>query len=432
MKKFVNDGCFLGKCHSRGNLLAVLAFALVTLSQFACTDYVSQIEDDRDEWRLAQKEKAVSSSSETASSSSAKSNSGAYDCSVTDGVKVVYPAGGETFNVGDEITVVFGTAVEDNGYRIIFKNGNSDLGMDLLNEYVEAQMDGKTCNEVRVKLFADRGVEATSTGIIRVAPYNWQNKGANSETFNVVGGKVKSSSSVLVSSSSFIVQSSSDNAKSSSSVLSSSSIAVAPPCKTKTADNCEYGLLEDERDGQKYKTVKIGTQTWMAENLNYEAQNSKCTASGCLYVWAVAMDSIGEFSNNSKGCGYNYKGHGTAMCSPVYPVRGICPEGWHLPTSEEFRVLIKTVGGGETPEVLQSLGISGWPAATDSYGFSAIPIMVDWESRGSTADLAVIWGVSIDLDDGRSESLGINTTGIFVYPDDSGPDHSNSIRCLKD
>ena len=419
--------------------LAILVLALMALFLFACTDYVSQIEDDRDEWRLAQKEKAVSSSSVAVSSSGAKSNSVAYDCSVTDGVKVVYPAGGETFKFGDEITVVFGTAIEDNGYRIIFKNGTSDQGFDLLDEAYDAVMDGKTCNEVNVKLPANMGLKETSSGIIRVVPYSKQNKGANSETFNVVGEKAKSSSSVSVSSSSFVVQSSSDNAKSSSSVLSSSSIAVAPPCKTKTADNCEYGLLEDERDGQKYKTVKIGTQTWMAENLNYKAQNSrccedesKCTISGCLYIWAVAMDSIGEFSNNSKGCGYDYSGHGTAKCSPVYPVRGICPEGWHLPTTEEFKVLIKTVGGGETPEVLQSLGISSWPAATDSYGFSAFPIRVDWESTGSTADLAIIWGVSIDLVDGRSESLGINKTGIFVYPDDSGPDHSNSIRCLED
>ena len=108
-----------------------------------------------------------------------------YDCSVTDGVKVVYPTVSETFKVGDEITVIFGTDIEDNGYRIIFKNGTSDQGMDLLEESVDAKADGKTCNEVKVKLSADKGVEPTMFGIIRVAPYNKQSKGNNSALFIV-------------------------------------------------------------------------------------------------------------------------------------------------------------------------------------------------------------------------------------------------------
>jgi len=108
-----------------------------------------------------------------------------YDCSVTDGVKVVYPTISEQFKVGQEITVVFGTDVEDNGYRIIYKDGTSDPGVDLLEESYEAKMDGKTCNEVKVKLDADKGVEATMHGIIRVQPYNKSGKGNNSALFIV-------------------------------------------------------------------------------------------------------------------------------------------------------------------------------------------------------------------------------------------------------
>ena len=108
-----------------------------------------------------------------------------YDCSVTDGVKVAYPTVSETFKVGDEITVVFGTDIEDNGYRIVFKNGTSDPGMDLLDESVDAKADGKTCNEVKVKLSADKGVEPTMFGIIRVVPYTKQSKGNNSALFIV-------------------------------------------------------------------------------------------------------------------------------------------------------------------------------------------------------------------------------------------------------
>ncbi|MBR2092186.1 MAG: hypothetical protein IJ905_18020 [Fibrobacter sp.] len=108
-----------------------------------------------------------------------------YDCSVTNGVKVVYPTVSEQFKMGDEITVVFGTDIEDNGYRIIFKKNAGDQGFDLLEEAYDAKMDGKTCNEVKVKLSSEKGVEPTLTGIIRVAPYNKQNKGNNSELFIV-------------------------------------------------------------------------------------------------------------------------------------------------------------------------------------------------------------------------------------------------------
>lgn len=113
------------------------------------------------------------------------SPSSSYDCSVKNGVKVVYPTVSEQFKIGQEITVVFGTDVEDNGYRIIFKTSASDQGIDLLDDAYDAKMDGKTCNEVKVKLDATKGVEPTMTGIIRVAPYNKQNKGNNSELFIV-------------------------------------------------------------------------------------------------------------------------------------------------------------------------------------------------------------------------------------------------------
>lgn len=108
-----------------------------------------------------------------------------YDCTVTGGVKVVYPTISEQFKINQEITVVFGTDIEDNGYRIIFKKNAGDQGFDLLEEAYDAKMDGKTCNEVKVKLSSEKGVEPTLTGIIRVAPYNKQNKGNNSELFIV-------------------------------------------------------------------------------------------------------------------------------------------------------------------------------------------------------------------------------------------------------
>ncbi|MBQ2561691.1 MAG: hypothetical protein II565_14095 [Fibrobacter sp.] len=108
-----------------------------------------------------------------------------YDCSVKGGVKVVYPAGGETFKIGETITVIYGSDVEDSGYRFLFKKNAGDPGMDLFDESVGPEKpDGKTCYEQKVKLSKDI-VEATSTGAIRVQPYNKSSKGNNSGLFIV-------------------------------------------------------------------------------------------------------------------------------------------------------------------------------------------------------------------------------------------------------
>ena len=109
----------------------------------------------------------------------------------------------------------------------------------------------------------------------------------------------ESSSSVALSSSS-----------SSAVIPGSSSVTQGPG--TESGINSVEGSLTDTRDGHSYKTVTIGSQTWMAQNLNYETANSycyrnnasNCTKYGRLYTWAAAMDSVGSWSANGKGCGY--------------------------------------------------------------------------------------------------------------------------------
>jgi uncharacterized protein (TIGR02145 family) len=107
----------------------------------------------------------------------------------------------------------------------------------------------------------------------------------------------------------------------------------------------EYGEMTDERDGQVYKTVVIGTHVWMAENLNYETENSycyndddsNCSKYGRLYTWAAAIDSAKLYKDDSIECGYG------KTCSMPITVQGICPDGWHLPSSAEWQELIDYV-----------------------------------------------------------------------------------------
>ncbi|MBR6378389.1 MAG: hypothetical protein IKS02_00255 [Fibrobacter sp.] len=158
---------------------------------------------------------------------------------------------------------------------------------------------------------------------------------------------------------------------------SSSTVSSTSSSSNESSSGSAFGTLTDSRDGQTYKTVTIGTQTWMAENLNYETTNSYCyndTATYCdkygrLYTWAAAMDSVGSWSTNGKGCGYG------KTCSPSYPVRGVCPSGWHLPSQAEWEALFTAVGGQSTAgQKLKSM--SGWSSSgngMDAFGFSALP-----------------------------------------------------------
>ncbi|OQY03821.1 MAG: hypothetical protein B6I20_04280 [Bacteroidetes bacterium 4572_117] len=86
-------------------------------------------------------------------------------------------------------------------------------------------------------------------------------------------------------------------------------------------------ILTDSRDGKQYKTVEIGNQVWMAENLAYKA------SSGC---WAYDNDQ----SNVTKyGYLYNWQ-----------TAKTVCPTGWHLPTKSEFETLLNNYGNGNDNE----------------------------------------------------------------------------------
>jgi uncharacterized protein (TIGR02145 family) len=163
-----------------------------------------------------------------------------------------------------------------------------------------------------------------------------------------------------------------------SEVSSPSDVVLASPCKTDQEDTCVYGELTDF-DGQTYKTVTIGTQTWMAENLNYDYQTDSthsmchenkqenCDAYGRLYTFAAAVDSDGLFGDGGLDCGSRVMGD-YQTCNLKESSRGVCPEGWHLPSKGEWEQLFATVGGEvKAAKVLRTADDTG----TDEYGFNS-------------------------------------------------------------
>ena len=255
--------------------------------------------------------------------------------------------------------------------------------------------------------------------------------------------KDKSSSSVKSSSSEKRSSSSMSKEESSSSVIipssSSGDFDWSVPKEAYLNPEIQYDSIIDERDGQVYKTVKIGEQVWMAQNLNYadsiatpsllgksrcyDNVTANCEVTGRFYKWSAAMDSI------KTGCG-----HG-AICSPTLPVQGICPSGWHLPDSSEWNALFNAVGGKSTAGTkLKSQ--NGWFGAngnrSDAYGFSALPagenIYGTFDKVGSKTGFwsSTKWNVNLVY----SAMLYWSDSRAYLYEFEGY--NSFSVRCVKD
>ena len=216
----------------------------------------------------------------------------------------------------------------------------------------------------------------------------------------------------------------------------------------------DYGEFTDSRDGQVYKTVAIGSQTWMAENLNYAYTGisynyygftfdstswcynndpANCDTCGRLYTWAAAMDSVGTWSTNGMGCGYGKE------CSPIYPVRGICPKGWHLPSLSEWDALITAVGDSSTAgRVLKSWmrWYNVFDKGTDVYGFSALPAGHMATGMGAGVDFysksySVYFWSSTEID-GYAYYMYLHYKYSHVNLGKLSKQDGHSVRCVKD
>ena len=236
-----------------------------------------------------------------------------------------------------------------------------------------------------------------------------------------------SSSSALPSSSGTAPSSSSVEPSSSSAPPSSSSIVPSSSSSSSVGYTGSYGSLDYE--GQTYKTVVIGTQTWMAENLNYAATGSKCGNS-----------SEGLSDNNTTFCDTYGRLYNWSTATTV------CPPGWHLPSCPEWNTLKNYVGPSTAGTKLKAA--SGWGSGngTDDFGFSALPgglgsggsfyyvgNVGDWwsASRYSNADLTGSYSYYTSI--GGSSSVVSNSGDCWTSMDHTySRSFLLSVRCVKD
>ena len=184
------------------------------------------------------------------------------------------------------------------------------------------------------------------------------------------------------------------------------------------------GILKDARDGKTYKTVKIGTQTWMSENLAWK------TGNGCF-----AYD---DNESNVKTYGYLYNWETATK---------VCPFGWHLPSEKEWASLTTYLGGDSIAHLgLKETGQSHWKEAdstvTNKSGFSAIPgglyndnsvkHRIEFQYIGN---YGYWWSATTEPGEGNNLNACFRTLGDYYKNeklDYASKKRGSSVRCIKD
>ena len=201
-----------------------------------------------------------------------------------------------------------------------------------------------------------------------------------------------------------------------------------------------YGIMPDN-DGNEYKTITIGTQTWMAENLKTTKYRNGEPIPNVTVDESWGMLTTGAYcwyGNDSK----TYKTTYGALYNwyTVVDSRNIAPQGWHVPTDAEWTTLINFLGGSNVAGgKLKEKGYTHWQeniSATNSSGFTALPGGQHGHYNGlfwfaNLYRYGPLWSSSqyniskawfLDM------TAGINSVTRTSFPKEYGL----SVRCIKD
>jgi len=204
-------------------------------------------------------------------------------------------------------------------------------------------------------------------------------------------------------------------------------------------NNVIISFFTDTRNNKKYKTVDIGSQTWMAENLTYSPPNNpptsyndddgcpnkndnNCATYGRLYSWVTAMQLSTAFKNTILG--------------RETKTQGVCPTGWHIPSDVEWQTLATSVGTNPGTKLKAT---SGWPSGangTDNFGFTALPSgYIDVTSTPDKAygfQTSGRWWTATDYDATNAINWAMADTSSNVLHYYQTKRDMLSVRCVKD
>ena len=213
---------------------------------------------------------------------------------------------------------------------------------------------------------------------------------------------------------------------------------------------CGETVVTDCRDDQQYPTVQIGSQCWMAKNLAYLPSvqtnadfvtygNAKNPAYG-VYGYTETDVATAKTTANYQAYGvlYNwYAAVATSSTAGTENLQGVCPTGWHVPTTAEFNILSNYLGGDSVSGgKLKQTGTSTWlspnTGATDEAGFTSLPAGYIHYTSGAFTDLSrstYFWSSSFSSPNALTRHPGYNYASIGSGS--NSPVFGFSVRCIK-
>jgi uncharacterized protein (TIGR02145 family) len=203
------------------------------------------------------------------------------------------------------------------------------------------------------------------------------------------------------------------------------------------------GSFTDYRDEKKYDWVRIGGQVWMEENLNYdqdsygndwcyENNSSNCNTYGRLYDWYAVMQGANSSGSNPSG------------------VQGVCPDGWHLPSDEEWKELEMQLGMSQSQAdnteyrgTNEGSKLAGNASLWDSgdlindsefgtSGFTALPGGTRGGSSFYDIEFSGFWWSSTEYSSSQAWIRSLNSNYNRVRRAANDKDYGISVRCVRD
>ena len=203
-----------------------------------------------------------------------------------------------------------------------------------------------------------------------------------------------------------------------------------------------YGHFKDVRDNTDYKTIKVGDQTWMAENLRYAGDLSigNDTSSTVAYRYYPNGD---ESNVETYGYLYNWKAAmngGSSSDANPSGVQGICPDGWHLPSNSEWTQLETALGSSETGSKLAG-SASTWICNYVSCdmlndksfgysGFNAVPSGVYYQNYYVFGQEVAFWSAT-QFNETNIYTRYLYTNRTELATSDNETVNGYNVRCVK-